>query len=65
MNKLEVIVHGALDEHPKLKNIVRDIYQLFFSIIPASNYSTRNITVREGYFYGFHDKRPWSKENTF
>lgn len=65
MNKLEVIVHGALDEHPKLKNIVRDIYQLFFSIIPASNYSTRNITVREGYFYGFHDKRPWSKDDKY
>jgi len=64
VNKLEKIIHNALDEFPRLKRIVRDSYQLFFYVIPSADYAESEVTIREGYFFGFHDKRPWCYDDS-
>src|SRR5207247_2417403 len=39
-------------------------YQRICDVVPVKNAVTRySIAVREGYFFGFHDKCPWSQNN--
>jgi hypothetical protein len=65
MNKIEKVIYDLVKTNPKLKNSIRDIYQGILSIVPKDKkVSDFNILEREGFFYGFHDKIPWSKDNT-
>lgn len=65
MNKIEKIVYDALKNNPKLKTVTRNIYQSIFDLIPdKKNYFDSDIIVREGYFFGFHDVSPFSKDET-
>lgn len=65
MNKLESLVYEVLKHNPKLKNRVRDIYQALLYLVPIpKEKSDYPVTVREGYFFGFHDKIPWSYDNS-
>ena len=66
MNKLESLVYQWVKNNPKIKNRVRDLYQALFALVPvAREQSVCPVTVREGYFFGFHDKIPWSSDNQY
>lgn len=64
MNSIERFIYNKVRFSPKIKKGIVNIYQRLFSIIPIKKIkSDYNITVREGYFFGFHDKCPWSYDN--
>lgn len=65
MNKLERWVYEVVKSNPWLKNTVRNVYQMFFDILPRKkNYSIASLNVKEGYFFGFHDVSPFSDDET-
>lgn len=64
MNKIEEIVYHALYSHPKLKLAVRNLYQGVFDLLPRKkDYLMGNYSLREGYFFGFHDVTPFSADD--
>jgi hypothetical protein len=66
MNKIESVIYNFIKYNPRLKNAVRDVYQALFYLIPVPREkSGYPVTVREGYFFGFHDKNPWSYDNKY
>ncbi len=65
MNKLESFIYQAVKHNPRIKNLVRDVYQVLFAMMPGpAEKSVYPVTVREGFFFGFHDKIPWSANNS-
>jgi len=43
---------------------IRNAYQRICDVVPVKSAVSRySIAVREGYFFGFHDKCPWSQDN--
>jgi len=66
MNKAELLVYNLLKNNPRLKKKVRDIYQRICDFIPVERTkSVYPIKVRENFFFGFHDKCPWSFNDEF
>ena len=66
MNKIESVIYNFIKYNPRLKNMVRDIYQAMLYLVPVpSERSAYPVTVREGFFFGFHDKNPWSSDNKY
>ncbi|MCJ7802480.1 MAG: hypothetical protein MUP82_09015, partial [Candidatus Marinimicrobia bacterium] len=66
MNTLEQYIYNKIRFSPKTKKTIVNLYQRFFSIVPIKKIQTDyNIIVREGYFFGFHDKCPWSQDNKY
>ena len=64
MNQFERIIYNKVRFSPKLKKLFVYLYQTLFSLVPIKKIKTEyNIIVREGYFFGFHDKCPWSADN--
>ena len=64
MNKLERYIYNFLKSNPVIKNKVVDLYQRATIVFPVKTVDSEyDIVVREGYFFGFHDKCPWSAEN--
>lgn len=65
LNKLERLVYNIVRDNPKLKNKIKQIYQkTLTTILPIKKSETNfNINCRKGYFFGFHDKIPWSSSN--
>ncbi|MFW6016697.1 MAG: hypothetical protein ACOCRK_09690 [bacterium] len=64
MNQVEKKIYDLVKKNPKFKNIIRDIYQRTLSFIPQKKKESKyKITEREGYFFGFHDKIPFSVDN--
>jgi len=65
MNKIEEIVYHALYSHPKLKLLVRNLYQGAFDFLPRKkNYFSGEYDIKEGFFFGFHDVLPFSSDET-
>lgn len=65
MNNIEKWVYNRVRYSPKFKKKLVLFYQLFCSVfVSKKSTSTMPITSREGYFFGFHDKSPWSQDNT-
>ncbi len=65
MRSYERYIYNLIRFHPGLKRLVVTIYQGLLFVIPISKMkSNTKIIVQEGYFYGFHDKCPWSPDNT-
>ena len=65
MNRLERFIYERVKAQPWLKDSIVMLYRAIFSIIPGKTViSKRPIKVRENYFFGFHDKCPWSGDNT-
>jgi len=65
MNALESLVYNILKSNPEFKRKIRNIYQDTLDILyNGKNESSYNIEVREGFYFGFHDKSPWSPDNT-
>jgi hypothetical protein len=66
MNYLESLIYQAVKGNPRMKNLVRDAYQALFSLVPGPREnSALPVIVREGFFFGFHDKDPWSFDGRF
>lgn len=64
MNKLERFVYDLVKSQPWLKQLLRNIYQTFFDLLPRKKeYSKNKIILKEGYFFGFHDVTPFSSDN--
>jgi hypothetical protein len=64
MNIVEKTIHSAIGNYPLLRKPVVAVYQLLFSFLPSTDYVIADITQRSGYFFGFHDKCPWSADNS-
>ncbi len=63
MNGLEKIIYNKVKNNPQLKQRIVDMYQLIMSIFPQKPFiTTPPYYAREGYFYGFHDKSPFSPD---
>ena len=66
MNTLERYVYNKIRFSPRIKKSIIGLYQRLFSIIPIKKIRTDyNVVTREGYFFGFHDKCPWSHDNKY
>jgi len=66
MWRLERIVYNLLKDNTALKLIIKRIYQTLFLIIKPKKVTCNfEMTVAEGYFFGFHDKSPWSINNSY
>jgi GT2 family glycosyltransferase len=64
MNKVELFLYNLVKANPRLKRKVRDAYQRMCDWVPVKSVeSAYTIEVRKGFFYGFHDKCPWSADN--
>jgi hypothetical protein len=63
MNKIERLVYDAIKRNPRLKLRVRNAYQRLLDAVPVKDCeSAYPITARKGFFFGFHDKSPWSAD---
>ncbi len=64
MNKLELFIYNLVKNNPRLKRRIRDVYQRMCDLVPVKRtQSAYRIEVREDFFFGFHDKCPWSADN--
>jgi hypothetical protein len=64
VNALEKRVYDLVKRHPRVKHFLRDAYQSLCDLIPVrAAESAYPITARTGYFFGFHDKCPFSADN--
>jgi hypothetical protein len=65
VNKIEQIVHNFVGEYPSLRIPLVAAYQRLFSVIPARNVETTLLQAcLPGFFFGFHDKCPWSGDGS-
>lgn len=65
MNKIERFVYDIVKSNPKIKKYLRNIYQSFFDVMPRKKeFSMNPIILKEGYFFGFHELQPFSKDNS-
>lgn len=63
MNKIEKIVYDMVKNSPAIKFALRNIYQMFFDMLPTpQNYSINPIDAKENFFFGFHDRSPFSAD---
>ena len=63
MNKIETLVYGLVKGHPGVKKAVKSIYQGVFDLLPRKAEKLQEpYDFREGYFFGFHDVSPLSKD---
>lgn len=65
MNKLESIIYDFVKDNPALKQKIVDIYQGILGLVPQKSIETDyDYIEREGCFYGFHDKSPFSSDGS-
>ena len=66
MNKLELYIYNLVKNNPRLKQKIVDVYQRLLGFIPQKRISCDYpFTERIGFFYGFHDKSPFSSNGEF
>lgn len=66
MNRIEKVIYDAVKEKPRMKLFIRNTYQSICDLLPdKENYVISPIVVKEGYFFGFHDVSPFSKDERF
>lgn len=64
MNKTELFFYNLVKKNPRLKRRIRNAYQKAFDFFPKKRTESKyHVEMREGYFFGFHDKCPWSFDN--
>jgi hypothetical protein len=65
MNQLELFIYNRVKNNPELKRHIVRLYQRLCSAIPQRRLvSTSRVITRPGYFFGFHDKIPFSADNS-
>jgi hypothetical protein len=63
MNKLEITIYNLVKNNPVLKQRIVDLYQTTLGLVPQKRLvSNLPIVTRQGYFFGFHDKSPFSAD---
>lgn len=63
MNKIEKLVYDCVKSCPAIKFVLRNIYQSFYDLLPKpGSLSAERVFVKENYFFGFHDKSPFSSD---
>ena len=62
MNALERQVHGWLEHFPVTKRMVTLGYQLALGLLPTRTVRPQLRLHKPGFFFGFHDKSPWSAD---
>lgn len=66
MNKIETLIHDAIGRYPWLRVPIVNFYQHILSLIPHQDYLVNpDLIVKPGYFFGFHDKCPWSCDDNY
>lgn len=66
MRGFERIVYDFVKRDPRLKRVVRDVYQRLCDFVPVRRSQfPASMVVREGFFFGFHDKCPWSADGRY
>ena len=64
MNKIESFVYHKVKNNYILKNLLRNVYQGFYDLMPRrASWTKIAPLVREGFFYGFHDTTPFSADH--
>lgn len=65
MSRIEGFIYDRVKNNPELKQFLKFVYQATFSLQGRWR-ETRpeRITVKRGAFFGFHDKSPWSNDNS-
>ncbi len=65
MNRLELLIYERVKTNPRLKKRIVDAYQRVLRLVPVpTEKSAYPITARRNAFFGFHDKCPWSPDDT-
>lgn len=65
MNKIEKIIYDAVKNSPAIKFALRNLYQMAFDVLPTpKSTSSAPVESKSGYFFGFHDRTPFSKDET-
>lgn len=65
MNIIESIIYDKVKNNPVLKQKIVNLYQGALSVVPQKKIQTALPLVdRKGYFYGFHDKSPFSPDGS-
>ncbi len=65
MNKIEKLVYDTVKNSPAIKFALRNLYQMTFDLLPKpKDCSVAPIEGKEGYFYGFHDRTPFSADES-
>jgi hypothetical protein len=65
MNRIEKFVHSAIGDYPFIRIPLVYIYQRLLSILPIKNYQISQVSEAPGFFFGFHDKCPWSFDERY
>ena len=66
MNKIEKLVYDLVKSNPNIKNFIRNTYQSLFDLLPdKENWSISDIVEKKGYYFGFHDKSPFSYDEKY
>lgn len=66
MNILEKSIHNLIGDYPYIRKPVVSFYQRCMAIIPVKEQiNNEKLTILPGYFFGFHDKKPWNKKDSF
>jgi hypothetical protein len=64
MNKIELFFYNLVKKNPRFKRHIRNAYQRAFDFLPVKRTDSKyRIMAREGFFFGFHDKCPFSPDN--
>lgn len=65
MNKIERFVYDLVKSNPKIKKGIRNIYQGIFDLLPRQQeFSINPISIKEDFFFGFHELQPFSDDNS-
>lgn len=65
MNKIERFVYDAVKSNPAIKYFLRNTYQGIFDLLPhPKNQSLNEIDCKQDYFFGFHDRSPFSADDS-
>jgi hypothetical protein len=65
MNWFEQLIYDRVKNNPRLKRRIAESYKRAGALIPAPRQRTAYpIAARQGFFFGFHDRCPWSADDT-
>lgn len=66
MNKLERVFYDRVKSHPRLKRVIRNVYQSMFTWRQRTEvHSSHTLKVYSGLFFGFHDLKQISLNDEF
>lgn len=62
---MELFIYNLVKGRPWLKDLIKKVYQYIFSIFGRYlEFGDEKLILRENSFFGFHDKSPWSNDNS-